>query len=278
MDDQKKVILLGIILLVVIGLAVGILYFGVLKKSPPSEPALEKLGEDIKLPEPDDLTDPETTEAFKIPPVDLDESDPVIREYVGALASHPLLARWLQSRELVRKFVAAVDNVANGLSPTSHIDFFNPQGEFKAVTWNDQLVIDSGSYVRYNSAADVFLSLDSEGSVTLYKALKPLLQEAYRDLGYPGTDFEETLIRAIRELLQTPVVEGPVLLDKKVLTYEMLDETLERLSQAQKHFFRMGPKSVLAIQNKLREMALLIGVPASRLPQTRFYTSPPDKS
>ena len=71
------------------------------------------------------------------------------------------------------------------------------------------------------------------------------------------------------ELLETPVVDGPIGLEKKVLSYAMTDETLEGLSPAQKQLLRMGPKGVRAVHGKIREMAAALGVPGSRLPQPK---------
>ncbi len=120
--------------------------------------------------------------------------------------------------------------------------------------------------------ADVFVSLDVKQCVSLFRALKPLCQEAYRDLGYPDQDFEQTILRAISELLETPVVEGDIVLEKAVLNYVMRDPELESLSDAQKHLLRMGPENVGAIQAKMREMAVGLGFAESRLPKARVYS------
>jgi hypothetical protein len=277
-SEQKKVLTLGVILIVVVVAAAAVLYFTVLKK-PSAGPAVEEVPvEEVKPLESEKPQAEEAEKLLPIPPVGLDESDPVVREFGLALSFHPTLPKWLQSKDLIRRFVAAVDNIANGMSPVSHIDFFAPAGEFKAVSREGRTVIDESSYARYNPAAEVFLSLDSGAAVRLYRSLKPLLQEAYRDLGYPGTDFEETLVRAAGELLATPVVRGPVPLESKVISYAMDDEMLEGLSQAQKHFFRMGPANVQAIQDKIREMVLRLGVPEAKLPRTKFYSPPLGRS
>jgi len=90
-------------------------------------------------------------------------------------------------------------------------------------------------------------------------------------LGYPNEDFQNTLIRAIRELLGTPLVEGDIVLEQAVATYQMADEDLEDLSDAQKHLLRMGPQNVRKIQSKLREMAVALGVPENQLPNPQGH-------
>jgi len=212
------------------------------------------------------------TDVPSIPPVELEKSDVLVRQLAAELSAHPRLGVWLGSEQLIRRFVAAVDNIANGLSPRPHISFFMPDAEYKTIKRGDVLVADPDGYNRYNPVVDVFVSLDSKKCVSLFRGFKPLLQEAYRDLGYPDEDFEETLLKAISELLRAPVVDGTIMVERTVVSYKMLDPKLENLSEAQKHLLRMGPENVEAIQKKLREMALALGAPETRLPQARYYT------
>ena len=135
----------------------------------------------------------------------------------------------------------------------------NQPWKFKVIDEMGEYFIDPESYARYDLAAEVFASLDTKGCVTLYRQLKPAIQEAYKDLGYPNADFDDTLKKAIMELLKVPVIEENIKLEKKVLTYMMVDSSLETLSFAQKHLLRMGPDNVRVIQGKLRSFALSLG-------------------
>jgi hypothetical protein len=206
--------------------------------------------------------------------VELDKSDELVRQLAAELSAHPRLGVWLRSEQLIRRFVAAVDNIANGLSPRPHISFFMPDEEYKTIKRGKVYVADPDGYNRYNPVVDVFVSLDSAKCVSLFRGFKPLLHVAYRDLGYPDEDFERTLLKAMFELLRAPVVDGTILVEKTVVSYKMLDPKLENLSEAQKHLLRMGPENVEAIQKKLREMALALGAAESLLPAARYYTPP----
>jgi hypothetical protein len=269
MEDTRKVIRIGIGIIILLAVAAGIFYLVSHKAEKPAEsrplqvptpPATESTAPDASL------------EALNLPSLELDKSDEILRRLAQDISSHPKLSAWMKTGEIVRKFVAAVDNIANGLSSKSQVDFFAPKGEFKAVKRDGGLVIVQASYDRYNPVADVFISLDARASARLYNALKPVFQQAYAELGYPDADFHDTLTQAIAELLSTPVIEGRVLLEKKVASYAFVDQMLEGLSQAQKQFLRMGPDNVQIIQTKLRELAFACGIPEYRLPKTRFYT------
>ncbi|UCE42919.1 MAG: DUF3014 domain-containing protein [Candidatus Aminicenantes bacterium] len=255
MEEQKKVIVAGIIFILLIAAAAIIYYFFIYSKPQESEETSQIVQEQPVVEEkikPED----EKVEPLDVP---LNESDDLVRKLAGELSSHPKLALWLMSEELIRKFVAAVDNIANGQSPGPQIDFFKPDADFKVLDEVGEYFIDPESYKRYDLIAEVFASLDSKGSTTLYKQLKPAIQEAYKDLGYPDAEFDNTLKTALMELLKVPVVKQDIRLEKKVVTYTMVDTDLESLSSAQKHLLRMGPDNVRVIQGKLREMAVLLG-------------------
>jgi hypothetical protein len=252
MQEYKSVILAIVISVVVI--AAGVLfYYYVLDREPQPEATPE-------VAEPQPMSNEEPAEEI-IEPLDvvLDESDDIVRTLVSELSSHPTLVRWLMTDNMIRKFVAAVDNIANGESPRAHIGFFEPSGDFRVIKRHGERILDPRNFRRYDLIKDVFTSFDTEGFVKVYKQLTPAIQEAYRDLGYQEADFHSTLNKAFLELYKVPVVEDSIKLKEEVVTYQMLDPRLERLTPAQKHLLRMGPENVRAIQAKLEEMAQALG-------------------
>jgi len=255
MEENRKVILTGILIIALIALAVAVyyLFLRVQPKEPVTVPDI------VKKPKPSGETalGEEVVEPIQ---VKLDESDRIVRQLAGQLSSHPQLASWLATKDLIRKFVASVDNIANGQSPRPHIDFFAPKDKFSVIKKGRMIVLDPAAYKRYNKVADVFSSIDTKSCVRLYRQLTPSLQEAYREIGYPEGDFHDTLKRAIVEVIRVPVVDEDIVLEKDVVTYKMRDQELENLSDAQKHLLRMGPENLRKIQIKLREMVRALGV------------------
>ena len=266
MDDTRRIVIWVISILAVVCVCIALYYFFTR-----TEPDQAPLSESISVKEAgrmDAVKEEREEEAEEVEPlqVPLDESDSVIRELAQALSSDEIFALWLKSDDLVRKFTAAVDNIANGLSPRAQIDFFSPGGKFNVTQKDGFYYVDPASYRRYDGVADIFSALDTERFVNLYRQSEFILQEAYRDLGYPGADFNSTFQRAIVELLKVPVVEEDLILTSKVLTYRLADPELEKLSHAQKHLLRMGPDNVRLIQGKLREIADVLGIPEDALP------------
>ncbi|TNF70997.1 MAG: DUF3014 domain-containing protein [Acidobacteria bacterium] len=211
---------------------------------------------------------PESEAAEAVAPVDLPslaDSDEWMRAVVAQLSAHPELFAWLATDDLIRRFVVVVDNVAEGVSPRTHLEFLEPEKGFGTREAMSRVYVDDSAYQRYDKVADVIASVDVRGTANLYRSVKPLLQEAYRELGYPNKDFDEALLEAIDTLLRTPVVEGQIELVPKVSSFEFADPKLEQLSDAEKHFLRLGPDNLRKIQAKARAIALEIGLPQAQL-------------
>lgn len=251
MEEKKKVIWTGIVFVLIV-VAVIIVYYLVTHKKSPEVPETPEIIEKkpMKLPEKESIKE-EPIEPVNIP---LKESDELIRDMVDKISSDPKISEWMSIDHIIKKFVAAVDNIANGLSPRKQINFFDPKGEFLAEKKGEKYIIDEDSYKRYNPVANAFSSLDTEKTVNLYRRFKPLIQEAYKELGYPEKDFNDTLNRAIKELQAVPIIEDDIVLISKLKSYELADSELEGMSQSQKHLFRMGPENIKKIKNKLSEL------------------------
>ena len=205
-----------------------------------------------------------SVEPIDLPPLVL--TDPLVRELLGKLSSSPTLAVWLATDGLIRAFVVSIENVADGSSPARHVRALAPRSPFRALDEGGITTVDPRSYARYDGMANAAAALDTAGLARVYSTLKPRLVEAYKELGHPEGALDVVVERAIVHLLQTPVVEEPVALRPRVLSFRYDREDLEALSPAQKQLLRMGPRNVRIIQDQLRAVARELGIPLTRLP------------
>ncbi|MBT4582749.1 MAG: DUF3014 domain-containing protein [Gammaproteobacteria bacterium] len=272
MSENRPVILA----LVVVGLLIGGLVFYMMTSSEAGpKPAVSKdvaipvaepvKNDPISEPEPDvspiasfELPVEEETEAkpaFVLPL--LNDSDQLIRDGIVSLTRHEGINRWLSSNEIVRKFVAFVDGVANGQAPKDPVRVLAPEEPFLARQISEDVYeLDEASYARYNSFVEIIVSMDARRTAEFYFLVSPLLKESYSELGYPDKKFDDSVFRAIGRLLETPVLTEPIRLVRPVVMYEFEDKKLESLSAAQKQLIRMGPKNTRRLQAKLSEIAL----------------------
>lgn len=264
MEESQKVVRTAIIILIVLVAGFGVYYLFIADrgKAPISAESLPK----EKIGRPEKTADgPGGSGTVNVP---LDQSDDGLRKSAGDLSSNAVFGQWLKSRDLIRRFVAAVDAIANGQSPRPQSDFFSLKAPFPVVARGGKTFLDPAGYDRYNVVADVFDSVSAAGCAKLYRDYQGPIEQAYRELGYPAGGFHQTLFRAVLEILRTPVVETPIILEKRVASYVFGEAKLEDLSPAQKHLLRMGPENLQLIQGKLRELALALGFTEAQLPKS----------
>ena len=216
----------------------------------PAAPALPSLGGE--------------PQAVDVPP--LDQSDPVVRQLVQRLSRNPAVTAWLTTDGLIRNFAVVVTSIAGGATPAKFLAPLRPATGFRVIDRADGGTrLDPVSYDRYTTLGTAVASIDPEGAARLYATLKPRIEAAYHDLGYPGS-FDRALEQAIDALLSTPVVDGDVALKHKGIGYAYVDDRLESLTAAQKQYLRMGPRNIRMIDLHLRAIARVLGIPNASLP------------
>ncbi|MBL6690515.1 MAG: DUF3014 domain-containing protein [Pseudomonadales bacterium] len=271
MSDNKPII---ITLVVVLAAIIGVVVYFVSSTEPEST-AVEEIAIPAPAPEPEPVPDPEPEPepepepVVELPPEPeveeepafvlplLDDSDSLIRDGAVSLTRHEGINGWLAPSQLIRKYVAFVDNVARGQVAKEPVRQLTPEGPFLVKKIDENTFeLDPVSYERYNMVADVAASVDARRAAEFYHLLRPLIQDAYAELGYGDKSFDDVMFEAIGRLLETPVIEEPILLVQPVVMYKYQDDKLESLSPVQKQLIRMGPRNTRLLQNKMREISL----------------------
>jgi hypothetical protein len=258
---NRRVLVGAIVLLLVVAGAVA---FYLWRRTVPGPSATAPAAADARAPALPRRPLGPAVEAGALP--SLDESDPIVRQLLGALSSHPQVAAWLATDGLIREFVVSLDNVATGSSPARHVKRLAPATPFEVRTRGDRITIAPRSFERYDALADAVASLDPVALAAVYGRLKPRLQEAYVELGHPGGDIDAAVEQAIVRLLAAPVPASDVVVEPGIVSYKFQQEPFESLSAAQKQLVRMGPRNVRMIQTQLWAVGRELGIPSERLP------------
>ncbi|MGZ4979685.1 MAG: DUF3014 domain-containing protein [Methylobacter sp.] len=182
---------------------------------------------------------------------DLEHSDGLLREEMTGLS--PALAGWLNTDQLIRKYVVIANDFSQGLRLEKHLRFLQLDQPFAVDQDNGNLFIAAQSYRRYDHLAAVINALDVQATLAVYKKLRPLLVQVFKEFSYPDEyGLEDIFTKAAAVILAAPVRDGQIALERHSIQYKFADPQLEGLNPIHKQMLRMGPENTSIIQDKLR--------------------------
>lgn len=193
-------------------------------------------------------------------PEPLDSSDPAIKSSLikSSSADEDTVNRMLVDEGLLQRFVVSATNLANNEMAPNHQLLTPPEQSFRVYSQAGKQWIDAASYKRYTPYVDMLESFDNEALLNVYAIYKGDIQAKYAEIGNPDQDFNEVLLDAIDQLLDTPEVPVPVEVYTDSVAYKYADERLENLNEPQKQLLRTGPDNMRRIKAKLRELKVLV--------------------
>ncbi len=183
----------------------------------------------------------------------LDHSDALFRDELTALA--PGLADWLNTDQLIRKYMLIANDFSQDLRLEKHLRFVKLEQPFAVVQANEKLVIAGESYRRYDKLAAAIDALDTRAALDIYKKFRPLLLQVFSEFSYPEEySLEDIFSKSTALILAAPTIEGDIAVVKHGLNYKFADQQLESSSPIHKQMLRMGPENTRLIQHKLRQL------------------------
>jgi len=195
----------------------------------------------------------------------LAESDSALRSAISSLIGEQALIEFFQMTGIATRLVATVDNLPRGKLATKILPVRAPGGAPVVDGEAGERVLGAANAGRYAAHVRLAEAVDSRRAAAVYLRFYPLLQQAYRELGYPQGNFNDRLVAVIDHLLATPVIEGPIRVDQPKVLYEFADPGLEARSAGQKLLLRMGAANAARVKGKLIEFRRQIT--AAPLPQ-----------
>ena len=250
---------------------------GKTEKRPIDSSELFKQEAEVAAIEPVELQETDE-EPVEIEPVALvEENKPTVEEVVITLPTLNESDDWLQAKlpdltwrnelislvvteDIVRRFVVFTDNFSQGQLAYEHSLFVQPKdkfsvdeqsinvdGEQNVWQWN------SKTSERFDLYVDLLRSVDSTTLVNWYIDMKPLVDEAYSELGYEE-DFTLTLQDAITRVLDMELPKSAMDVTRTSVMYKFQDPQLEALDDSDKLLLRLGKENLLIIKSVLLEI------------------------
>jgi hypothetical protein len=186
--------------------------------------------------------------------------DATRRTLLDAISANPLVRRLLAGSDLVRQWAIVTENVAGDVVPRKPLAALAPAEAFSVIRRGDVVLLDPRSYARFDAVGDAVASLDPEAFAQAYAALRPVLEVAYRGLGYPDGSIDRVTARALARIERASPRDGEILLvEGPGATFAFADPRLEQLGDVEKQLLRMGPRNGRIFQEKAGALSRALG-------------------
>lgn len=284
-NNQSSWILIGAIILLVIALS----YWFTQQDSPapievapdiivdepiaeiiPIEPVVieEEIEEVVQVAIEVPVAEIEPVEESELPT--LNESDVWVSDNLTTLTWRKELLKLVIDEDIIRRLVVFTDNFSQGTVAYKHSPLVAPTTTFTAIETPSnnnnaqEWLWDPQSEKRFNSYIELLRSLDSESLIAYYYEIKPLIDEAYAELGYEDDDFTDTLQAAITRILDAELPKTSPKVIRPSVMYKYEDEQLESLDDVDKLLIRLGKENVLIIKSILLEFNEKLSIEENR--------------
>lgn len=258
-----KPVRIAIVILILLLVCLAVVFFWPGKSSEP--PSISELGipptaplktePEIRYPLPEAQAPLPGEEVPTVPPLPaLGESDAFTKDLLTQLFGESARKQLPAPQQFIRRLVLIIDALPQKGLPRQHLPVHPPEGRFETTTIEGAEVIASANFGRYTPYVELAEAVPADRLAKAYLRIYPLMEEAFREMGYPNSYFHDRMIAVLDHLLVTPEVKEPIPLVKHVTQYRYADPKLESLSAGQKILIRMGSKNAGRVKSVLQKL------------------------
>ncbi|HUH37725.1 MAG TPA: DUF3014 domain-containing protein [Spongiibacteraceae bacterium] len=195
------------------------------------------------------------SEAAPVDPVpvaeSLQNSDATWRDAAERLLPDVPIGEWLAPEQQLRRWTALVEQMAEGQIAAKHRPLNYTIAPF-AVDADKRA--SAANYTRTTVLVNSLTAIPPERAARYYRAWQDLFEDAYRDLGKPGS-FDGRLEDAIENILAADPPPTDARLEQPSVFYRYADPELEKQSALTKALWRLGPENQAKVQAWVKELA-----------------------
>jgi len=179
---------------------------------------------------------------FEELPNSADEIDAYIQRALRGPLENGDAAQLITQDNVIDRSATVFVNLAKGQIVRNHLPITPAGGKFTVGTTDnaDVFTLDPANTQRYNAYVETMEKFDTHKLAAFYRTLSPALENAYRQLGEPGS-FHDAMTTAFDLILATPDVDdAQITLVRPKVLYQYQSPNLEKLPPAQKLMLRIG--------------------------------------
>ncbi|MDG2048257.1 MAG: DUF3014 domain-containing protein [Halioglobus sp.] len=193
----------------------------------------------------------EPTDALPAMPMD---GDSMLRQELAATGADSIMNKLMSTEHPINVSAAFIDGLGRGVILHKLLPGDPPKKAFSVIQEDEVIYMSPSGYRRYDGYTTALTALDSTQIVSAFHTLRPMYEQAFQYLGLDPADFDNTIIRALDQILATPEISEPIALQPKSVIYTFADPALENLPAVQKQLLRMGPDNIRQLKQQARAL------------------------
>ena len=195
-------------------------------------------------------TDADQIESTPSLPLASIDGDSMLRQELTTTGADQIMSKLMSDEHPIDVSAAFIDGLGRGIILRKLLPTNPPKQSFSVIKEGEVIYMSPTSYGRYNVYTDVLTGLNTNQVLSSFHALRPMYEQAFEYLGLDPKDFDNSIIRALDQVLATPELTEPIALQPKSVVYTFADPALESLPAVQKQLLRMGPDNLARIKRQ----------------------------
>ena len=189
---------------------------------------------------------------------DLDTSDLTVEEEISSQFNTPLWLEWFGGKHIIRKTVAFIDNASRGDIARKVLSLPVPNQSLGLSKNEQSRYLNDNDFAQYDKYINLVKALDLDVVQRMFVQFKPMLEQAYAELGNPNKTFDQALSDSFELMLDTPDINTPLMIQRIEGRTMFTDDDLENLKDVQKLLIRIGPKNRAAIKDRIEMLKVTL--------------------
>lgn len=192
---------------------------------------------------------PQSVEVAAQTSASLVDSDSAVRRNFASLSNLPFYKALWRPNDLLQRWVTFTFGLSKGQVMRQVVSLPSPKVSFPVRRVGTRYFLDESGFERYNTYIKTLQSISPATWAENFHYFRPLLEKIFGQMGYDESDFDNTVTKALHEIITANIPTGAMELKAPSAMYIFVDESLENMTPLQKQMVRMGPNNAKVLQD-----------------------------
>lgn len=177
------------------------------------------------------------------------DSDSAVRRQFAYVSDTPFYKALWRPNNLLQRWVTFTFGLSKGQVMRQVVSLKTPKASFPVRRVGTRYFLDESGFDRYDTYMKTLSLVSPATWAENFHYFRPLLEKVFGQMGYDENDFDNTVTKALHEIITAEIPSGALELKAPSAMYVFVNEDIERMTPLQKQMIRMGPAHAKVLQD-----------------------------